>query len=89
MPINGLTISGLILGLIGLAGYSTVVSSFGAFLTVILSIPMMIIGFILLLVGLFTSISNDKSNDKLKEFHEGKEIRFNDVRCNCKTILYP
>ena len=89
LPINGLTISGLILGLIGLAGYSTVVSSFGAFLTVILSIPMMIIGFILLLVGLFTSISNDKSNDKLKEFHEGKEIRFNDVRCNCKTILYP
>ncbi|MBK7466404.1 MAG: hypothetical protein IPJ43_06050 [Saprospiraceae bacterium] len=89
LPINGLTISGLILGLIGLAGYSTVVSSFGAFLTVILSIPMMIIGFILLLVGLFTSISNDKSNDKLKEFHEGNEIRFNDVRCNCKTILYP
>ena len=26
---------------------------------------------------------------KLKEYHEGKEIRFNDPRCHCKTIFYP
>jgi hypothetical protein len=88
-PINGFLISGLILGILGLAASSGSVGLISDIVFGVVSFSFGVIGAVLILVGLMIPLFNDSSKQKLKEYHEGKEIRFNDPRCHCKTIFYP
>ena len=88
-PINGFLISGLVLGILGLAASSGSVGLISDIVFGIVSFSFGVIGAVLILVGLMIPLFNNSSKQKLKEYHEGKEIRFNDPRCHCKTIFYP
>lgn len=88
-PINGFLISGLILGILGLAASSGSVGLISDIVFGVISFSFGVIGAVLILVGLMIPLFNDSSKQKLQEYHEGKEIRFNDPRCHCKTIFYP
>ena len=88
-PINGFLISGLVLGILGLAASSGSVGLISDIVFGVVSFSFGVIGAVLILVGLMIPLFNDSSKQKLKEYHEGKEIRFNDPRCHCKTIFYP
>jgi hypothetical protein len=88
-PINGFLISGFILGILGLAASSGSVGLISDIVFGVVSFSFGVIGAVLILVGLMIPLFNNSSKQKLKEYHEGKEIRFNDPRCHCKTIFYP
>ena len=88
-PINGFLISGLILGILGLAAIPKSVGLISDIVFGIVSFSFGVIGAVLILVGLMIPLFNDSSKQKLKVYHEGKEIRINDPRCQCKTIFYP
>ncbi|HOJ90413.1 MAG TPA: hypothetical protein PK622_03495 [Saprospiraceae bacterium] len=88
-PINGFLISGLVLGILGLAASSGSVGLISDIVFGVVSFSFGVIGAVLILVGLMIPLFNNSSKQKLKEYHEGKEIRFNDPRCQCKTIFYP
>ena len=88
-PINGFLISGLVLGILGLAARPGSVGLISDIVFGIVSFSFGVIGAVLILVGLMIPLFNNSSKQKLKEYHEGKEIRFNDPRCQCKTIFYP
>ncbi|MEO6692888.1 MAG: hypothetical protein ABIO44_11150 [Saprospiraceae bacterium] len=92
--IGGLTIAGIILSALGLIGLAAAnnpsdkVSDIGAeasgCLGVIISVPILVVGAILLLVGLSTENLNTK-----KFIKEGTEIKFNDPTCQCNYIINP